>query len=104
MQHPTTVRYDERSNFKDYISQAGGFTELARDKKGYVIYANGEVSQTKRPLGIFTNYPEVRPGATIVVPEKPETLRLTPQERVSLYSAIVSTASLIVTTIIQISR
>lgn len=104
VQHPTTVRFDERRNFKDYISMAGGFTELAHNRRGYVIYANGEVSQTKKPLAIFTNYPEVQPGATIVVPEKPEGLRLTPQERVSLLSAIVSTAALITTTIIQITR
>lgn len=102
--HETTVRYDPGFSFRDYISQAGGYTQLARNRRAYVVYSNGEVSQTTTPLAIFRNYPDVRPGATITVPEKPEGARLTPQERVSLLSAIVSTAALITTTIIQITR
>lgn len=102
--HETTVRYDEGSNFMDYITQAGGYSNLARKGDSYVVYANGEVGRTKHPLLVFRNYPDVEPGATIQVPQKPEAARLSPQERVSLFSAIVSTAALIATTITQLSR
>ncbi|MDZ7773793.1 MAG: SLBB domain-containing protein [Balneolaceae bacterium] len=102
--HETSVRFSEGSNFMDYITQAGGYSNLAREGDAYVIYANGEVGRTKHPLAIFRNYPDVKPGATIMVPQKPEAARLSPQERVSLLSAIISTAALLATTITQLSR
>lgn len=101
--YPTSIRYEKGKSYKDYITSAGGFTELAKKNQAYIVYANGDVDRTKSFLFI-KNYPEVQPGATIVVPEKAPGLRLTPQERVSLLSAIVSTAALISTTIIQITR
>ena len=90
-------------NYKDYITAAGGFTDLAKNNKSYIIYANGDVSRVKKFL-FFKNYPKVKPGATLVVPEKPASAKLTPQERISILSAVTSTAVLIVTTIIQITR
>lgn len=99
--YPTTVRHQPGSNFKDYITAAGGFTELAKKKRAYVIYPNGDVDRVKRFL-FFKDYPEVEPGATIVVPEKQQLTRLSPQERVALYSSITSTVVLIVTTIFTI--
>lgn len=101
--YPRSVRYQEGMNYRDYITAAGGFTELAKKKKAYVIYANGDVNRVK-PFLFFKNYPEVKPGAQLVVPEKPEGAKLTPQERISILSAITSTAALIVTTIVQITR
>lgn len=101
--YPTTVRYDKGLSYKDYITQAGGFNDVAKENKAYVIYANGEVDRVKKFL-FFKNFPNVKPGATIVVPQKESTRRLSPQERVSLLSAIVSTAALITTTIVQIAK
>lgn len=101
--YPTSIRYESGRSYKDYITSAGGFTELAKKNQAYVVYANGDVDRTKKFL-FFKDYPEVRPGATIIVPEKAPGQRLSPQERVSLLSAIVSTAALITTTIIQITR
>ena len=99
--YPTTVRHQDNSSFKDYITAAGGFTDLAKKNRAYVIYPNGDVDRVKRFL-FFKDYPSVEPGATIVIPEKPELRKLSPQERVALYSSITSTAVLIVTTVIQI--
>jgi len=99
--YPTTVRHQDNSSFRDYITAAGGFTDLAKKNRAYVIYPNGDVDRVKRFL-FFKDYPSVEPGATIVIPEKQELRRLSPQERVALYSSITSTAVLIVTTIIQI--
>ena len=101
--YPTTIRYDDGRSYRDYISSAGGFNDLARKKSAYIVYANGDVDRTKKFL-FFKNYPEVRPGATLVVPQRERARRLTPQETVSLFSAIVSTAALITTTILQVRR
>ena len=101
--YPTSVRFEKGQSYKEYITAAGGFTDLANKKRAYVIYANGEVDRVKSFL-FFKNYPEVRPGATLVVPEKEPKPGLSPAERVGIYSAIVSTAALIVTTIVQITN
>lgn len=101
--YPTTIRYEDGQSFEDYITSAGGFTDLAKTKKAYIIYANGNVDRVKSFL-FFKDFPSVEPGATIVIPEDPEPINLTPQERIGLYSTITSTAVLIVTTIVQITR
>ncbi|MBN2731964.1 MAG: SLBB domain-containing protein [Balneolaceae bacterium] len=101
--YPTSVRFEQDKSYEDYITAAGGFTGLAKKNRSYVIYANGEVDKVQRFL-FFKNYPEVRPGATLVVPEQTEQRKLTPGERVNILSAIISTAALITTTIVQITR
>lgn len=101
--YPRSVRYREGMDYKDYISSAGGFTNLARKGRSYVIYANGDVEKVKRFL-FFKDYPKVKPGAKLIVPEKPRSAKLSPQERISILSAITSTAALIVTTIVQVNR
>jgi protein involved in polysaccharide export with SLBB domain len=101
--YPTTIRFDEDRSFEDYITSAGGFTDLAKKRHAYVIYASGKVDRVKNFL-FFKNYPNVQPGATIVIPQEPDPDELTPQERVGIFSAIISTAALITTTIIQISN
>jgi len=100
---PTTVRYQEGFSYRDYITQAGGFTDLAKEKRAYVIYANGEVDRAKKIL-FFKNFPKIKPGATLVVPEEEEPRELTPQERIGIWSAIVSTAAVIATAIGQITN
>lgn len=101
--YPTSIRYDENLTYRDYITAAGGYNELAKENKSYVIYANGEVNRVKKFL-FFKDYPEVKPGATLVVPEREQVRRLSPQERVTIYSAIVSTVAVISSTIFQILR
>jgi protein involved in polysaccharide export with SLBB domain len=66
---PTTARYREKSGFKSYISLAGGFTDRARKKRSYVVYANGDVRKTSGFL-FFRGYPKVEPGSEIIVPSK----------------------------------
>ncbi|MCW9706036.1 SLBB domain-containing protein [Fodinibius salsisoli] len=101
--YPTTIRFEPGRSFSDYITAAGGFNDLARKKKAYIIYANGDVDRTKKFL-FFKNYPSVQPGATIVVPEEDPNEGLSTQERIGILSAITSTAALIATTIVQITR
>jgi protein involved in polysaccharide export with SLBB domain len=66
--YPTSTRYLNGVNFKHYIAEAGGFTELSSRKRSYVVYANGSVDRTRKLLGLFNVYPKIEPGAEIVVP------------------------------------
>jgi len=62
------ISYNGRS-FKYYINAAGGTTENARLKGAYIKYADG-LNQPVRHFLFFRNYPSVKPGSQIVVPEK----------------------------------
>ncbi len=101
--YPTTIRYRDERNFNDYITAAGGYTDLAKKRRAYVIYPNGDVDRVKSFL-FFKNRPDVEPGATIIIPEDPDPIRLTPQERIGIMSTITSTAISIVTIVIQLTR
>jgi hypothetical protein len=95
---PITVRYDESYNFGKYIAMSGGFSGNAKKKKTYVIYANGSVDKTKSFMGI-KNYPEVAPGAEIVVPQKQPRDKMSTGEILGITSALSSVALIIVTII-----
>jgi protein involved in polysaccharide export with SLBB domain len=97
--YPVSARFDENKNFTDYISQAGGFTKDADKKRSYIVYANGAVDRTRKVL-FFNNYPEVKPGAEIIVPTKPERQRLSPQAWIAIASGI-SAITLSIITIID---
>ncbi len=93
---PTQIPYDKKYSFKDYLSSAGGVSDLGRRSKIYVLYANGKASTTKSFL-FFKNYPEVKPGTEIIVPSKAERKnRLTTGEVVGLASAIASLAGVVI--------
>ncbi len=101
--YPINARFEEKKSFRNYISAAGGYTERANTKRGYIVYANGEVDRTKRFL-FFRSYPEVRPGAVLIIPPKEEQQKLTTAERISVMSTIVSLAAIVTNTIFQIRR
>jgi protein involved in polysaccharide export with SLBB domain len=101
--YPISVRYEDNTSFKQYIRAAGGASEQGRPKDAYIVYANGEVDRAGKFL-FFRNYPDVRPGATIYIPSKEEQRELSPQERISIYSALVSMAAIVTNTIFQIRR
>src|SRR5699024_166126 len=101
--HPTTMRFEGQRSFKDYITAAGGFTDLAEKKRAYIIYANGDVDRTKKFL-FFKNYPSVEPGATIIVPEEQPTPRMSAAERIGILSTLASTMAVVATTIIRLTN
>jgi protein involved in polysaccharide export with SLBB domain len=90
--YPITVRYDEKFNFRDYISQAGGFTDKAKRKRTYIIYANGSVDRTKRILFFGNKYPKVQPGAEIIVPGKPDKEPLSAQAWIAIATSVATFA------------
>lgn len=65
---PNTVAYNKKMSVKDYISQAGGYSNGARKTKAFIIYMNGQVAEVKR-----SNKSVVEPGCEIIVPVKDKT-------------------------------
>ncbi|PIQ47504.1 MAG: capsule biosynthesis protein [Cytophagales bacterium CG12_big_fil_rev_8_21_14_0_65_40_12] len=92
--YPTTVVYENSRSAKYFINQAGGFSNRAQKKNTYVIYANGSVAKTKRFL-FFKTYPNVEPGAEIIIPAKPPKLPVAISEIVGITSGLATLALLI---------
>lgn len=92
--YPVTVRYDKNYSFMNYISSAGGFSDDAKKRKAYVIYANGSVDRTRNIIG-FRRFPDIEPGCEIIVPMKPEKRPLTAQETLGITSGIATLGLLI---------
>lgn len=97
--YPSNVRYIKNAGFNNYVGRAGGFTDDARAKRAYIVYANGSAEKTKSFLW-FKDYPPVEPGAEIIIPKKPEKNKLSPGEVISLTSGI-ATLSLIILRLID---
>jgi len=93
---PSTAVYSPSKGFKQYISQAGGFSSRALRKSVYVLYANGTVKSTNRFL-FFNNYPPITPGAEIFVPQKEIRPAIGVQQWLGFGTGIASLAAIIVT-------
>ena len=90
------IPYEKGRGFAYYLDAVGGTDAKAWRKKAYVIYPNGKAAVTGHFL-FWRSYPKVLPGSQIVVPEKPETKKMSTGEWVSIGSVITSLALLIVT-------
>ncbi len=64
---PTQAPYTNGKSLKEYISDAGGFTQNAVKKKVYVLYPNGKAVSTRHFL-FMKSYPRIKPGSQIIVP------------------------------------
>ena len=91
---PSLVRYQKGTSLRQYIDQAGGFSNLSKRNAIYVLYANGSIKSTRRSL-FFNNYPKLEPGAIIIVPTKPERRQMTTGETIGIISAITTMGVLI---------
>jgi hypothetical protein len=67
-------------NLEDYVHQAGGMTEDASKSEMYVVKANGSSE------GTYVRIKDMKPGDTIVIPQKIEAK--TPQ--LSLWQSVAS--------------
>lgn len=90
------IPYRSGKGFKYYLNAVGGVDNKGWKKKAYIIYPNGKASVTTSFL-FFKSYPKVEPDSQIVVPEKPETKKMSTGEWVGIGSVISSLALLIVT-------
>ncbi|MFJ1473641.1 SLBB domain-containing protein [Capnocytophaga cynodegmi] len=91
---PSLVRYEKGLSLRDYVNRAGGFSDRAKKRSIYVMYANGDIKSTNNSL-FFKNYPELEPGAIIIVPSKPERQRISTSETIGIISAITTMGVLI---------
>lgn len=66
VKNPTSVVYRPGLDLSDYLRQAGGVTEDANKREMYVVRANGTTDSS------YLSAKEMRPGDTIVVPQKIE--------------------------------
>ena len=96
---PSLIRFDKSKSLKEYINNSGGFSENAKKSKTYVVYANGDVKSTKRFLWI-KSYPDIEPGAIVLVPKREPRRKMTAGEIIGISSALLSLALLVQ----QISR
>lgn len=92
------IRYIPGKSLKYYISNSGGYSENARKKSAYVIYANGDVS-TRKGFLFFRTSPRITPGAEIIVPEKVLQERMSSGERITILTSVVSMAAVVATAI-----
>ena len=90
-----TWGYQNDFDFKEYISQAGGYTDSAFVQKTYIRYANGLTDRTRTFFG-FKKYPQVEKGMEIIVPVKRRE-RLSKAEIISISSGFVSLSAVLLT-------
>jgi protein involved in polysaccharide export with SLBB domain len=71
--NPTAVSYVPGRSAKWYLSQAGGFTQIADRSAVFVLRGDGSVLSAKNNSGFWMGDPMsavLKPGDSIVVPEK----------------------------------
>jgi protein involved in polysaccharide export with SLBB domain len=90
------IPYEKGKGFDYHLSSVGGTDAKGWKKQAYIIYPNGKAAVSKTFLFIRSN-PKVLPGSQIVIPEKPETRKMSTGEWVSIGSIITSIALLVVT-------
>jgi len=93
---PITIIYDDSKSFKEYIHEAGGFSNLSLRRRSYVLYANGSIRGTRK-FFLFNSYPRLQPGAEIFVPTNTLKRTVSLGEIVGIGSSIASLALLIIT-------
>nr|WP_315156034.1 SLBB domain-containing protein [uncultured Flavobacterium sp.] len=91
------IAYKKGRGFNYYLGAVGGIDSKGWRKKAYIIYPNGQASVSHSVLLFFRNSPKVLPGSQIVVPEKPETKKMSTGEWVSIGAIITSLGTLMVT-------
>ena len=87
--YPNTVSFKKGEKLKYYINQAGGFGNLAKKRKVYVVYLSGTVSRVK--LGSKA----VEPGCEVIVPSKERSNHMSTQEILGLGTTTASLAAVI---------
>lgn len=90
--YPNTVLYKRGESLRYYINQAGGYGNLAKKKKVYVVYMNGTVSRLKS-----RDKKAIEPGCEIIVPSKEEKKRMSTAEILGMGSTTASIAAMIAT-------
>lgn len=93
--NPNSIVYMKGKSFKQYIDGAGGFTSSALKSDAYVKYANGSVESAKKFL-FFNNYPQIKPGAEIMVPVRADREKMSAQAWIGIGTALASLGAIVV--------
>ncbi|RKS13318.1 SLBB domain-containing protein [Flavobacterium sp. 120] len=89
------IPYTKGKGFGYYLSAVGGLDNKGWKKKTYIIYPNGKAAVAHSFLFI-RSYPKVTPGSQIIVPEKPETKKMSTGEFVSIAGVLASLAGIVI--------
>lgn len=92
--YPNSVKYNEGKSFKDFISEAGGFTANSSRKRAYVLYSNGSVKRARNVLFI-RYFPKIERGAEIIVPRNVKNVN-TAQQVFQLVSVLTGTVTSVI--------
>lgn len=90
--YPNTVAWEKGAKLKHYINMAGGYGNMAKKKKAYIIYLNGTVVRAKRGDSKL-----IQPGCEIVVPSKAEKQHMKFAEILGLSSTTATMAAMVAT-------
>jgi len=85
---PNSVFFDGNKSYKDYIKQAGGYGNMAKKSKVFIVYQNGQVGLAKKGA-------KPEPGCEIVVPSKTKRAPLNLTAITSVVSSLTTVAALI---------
>jgi protein involved in polysaccharide export with SLBB domain len=89
------IPYSSGKGFGYYLDAVGGTDAKGWKKKAYIIYPNGKAAVSST-FFFIRSYPKVLPGSQIVVPEKPETKKMSTGEIVSIASVLASLAGVVI--------
>lgn len=90
------IPYVQGRGLNYYLNSAGGMDAKGWKRKAYIIYPNGKANVASRFLFI-NSFPKVTPGSQIVIPERPESKKMSTAEIVSVGSIFISIAGIIST-------
>ena len=90
--YPNTVAWEKGAKLKYYINMAGGYGNMAKKKKAYIIYLNGTVARAKRGSSKL-----IQPGCEIVVPSKAEKQHMKFAEILGISSTTATMAAMVAT-------
>lgn len=90
--YPNTVAWEKGAKLKYYINMAGGYGNMAKKKKAYVIYLNGTVARAKRGDSQL-----IQPGCEIVIPSKAEKQHMKFAELLSVSTTTATMAAMVAT-------
>ena len=98
--NPMGLAWETGRGVKYYIKNSGGLSTNAKKGKIYVIYGNGVSKATSSKI-FWKNYPAVKPGCQIIVPQKPEK---TGGDNTTKYLSIASTFASLAVAIAAVLR
>lgn len=90
--YPNTVAWEKGAKLKHYINMAGGYGNMAKKKKAYIIYLNGTVARARRGDSQL-----IQPGCEIVVPSKAEKQHMKFAEILGISSTTATIAAMVAT-------